>query len=175
MHCWAFGENYNFGLPFYRVIGGNAILSRRPLEPVGNPSLIGRQPFYVTKNNRRVLWCSTKLQGRRVLLAAIHTDSFKPARNLAQTSQLIDFCGDSPAIMAGDFNANPGEPSIELLLELCRWIDLADSPPTYPSDKPAQRIDFILAPATWELIEERVIERNVSDHRPVVSTFRVKW
>ncbi|MCE9544580.1 MAG: hypothetical protein K8T25_03545 [Planctomycetia bacterium] len=23
---WAFGEDYNFGLPFYRVVGGNAIL-----------------------------------------------------------------------------------------------------------------------------------------------------
>ena len=37
LQYWAFGENFNFGLPFYRVVGGNAILSRWPIEPVGNP------------------------------------------------------------------------------------------------------------------------------------------
>ena len=32
MHAWAFGENYCFGLPLYRIVGGNAILSRFPLR-----------------------------------------------------------------------------------------------------------------------------------------------
>src|SRR5262249_33894998 len=39
MHAYAFGENYNFGLPLFRVVGGNAILSRFPIEPVANPDL----------------------------------------------------------------------------------------------------------------------------------------
>ena len=38
----ATGENYNMGVPFYRVVGGNAILSRTPLTPVANFDLAGR-------------------------------------------------------------------------------------------------------------------------------------
>lgn len=37
---WAFGENYNFGLPFFRIVGGNAItMARRRFRP---PSPIRR-------------------------------------------------------------------------------------------------------------------------------------
>ena len=79
MHMWAFGENYNFGLPFHRIVGGNAILSRYPVELVGNPSLSGRKPFYVTTNNRRVLWCRLKIGDMPVLLASVHNDSYNSA------------------------------------------------------------------------------------------------
>lgn len=173
MHAYAFGENYNFGLPFFRVVGGNAILSRFPIEPVANPDLAGRQPFYVTKNNRRVLWCATQIGGERVLLAAVHTDSFKRANNLKQTEQILEFVRDEAAILAGDFNARPDEPSIELVRRSGRFSGNFDGPQTYPSDIPDQRIDFIFAPAGWELVDERVIDDQVSDHRAVVATFRV--
>lgn len=175
MHSWTFGENFNFGLPFYRGIGGNAILSRRPLEPVANPALAGRKPFYMTRNNRRALWCAALIQGERVLLAAIHTDSFKPRNNLEQTRQLIAFASDQPSILAGDFNSNPGEPSMEELRASGRWTGIPNGPATYPADAPEQRIDFILVPSAWELVDERVIDTRVSDHRPVVSTYRVQW
>lgn len=174
MHAFAFGENYNFGLPFFRVIGGNAVLSRFPIEPVGNPSLAGRRPFYATKNNRRVLWCAAQIAGERVLLAAIHTDSFKPANNLKQTEQILEFVGERPAILAGDFNARPDEPSIELVRRSGKFSGNFEGPKTYPSDKPDQRIDYIFAPAGWKLLDERVIDDEVSDHRPVVATFRVQ-
>jgi endonuclease/exonuclease/phosphatase (EEP) superfamily protein YafD len=36
------------------------------------------------------------------------------------------------------------------------------------------RIDYLFAPAEWELIEERAIENDASDHRAVVARFRVK-
>lgn len=173
MHEFAFGENYNFGLPFFRVVGGNAILSRFPIEPVGNPSLSGRRPFYVTRNNRRVLWCAAQIGGQRVLLGAIHTDSFKPANNLQQTEQILEFVGERPAILAGDFNARPDEPSIDLVRRSGKFSGNFTGPKTFPSDNPDQRIDFIFAPATWKLLDERVIDDQVSDHRAVVATFRV--
>jgi endonuclease/exonuclease/phosphatase family metal-dependent hydrolase len=173
MHAWAFGENYNFGLPFFRVVGGNAILSRGPLEVVANPSLAGRQPFYATKNNRRVLWCAAQTGGRRVLLASIHTDSFDRDNNFRQTQQILDFAGDHEAILAGDFNARPDWPSIDLLRKSARFHGAFDGPQTFPSDHPDRRIDFIFAPATWELLEERVLDSDVSDHKAVVATFRL--
>jgi endonuclease/exonuclease/phosphatase family metal-dependent hydrolase len=87
----AFGENYNFGLPFCRVVGGNAVLSRTPLEPVGNPSLIGRKPFWETKNSRRALFVQTELRGQSVLLGSLHNDSYDRRTNAAQVRQLLDF------------------------------------------------------------------------------------
>jgi endonuclease/exonuclease/phosphatase family metal-dependent hydrolase len=174
MHAWAFGENYNFGLPCFRVVGGNAILSRWPLETVANPPLAGRRPFYATKNNRRVLWCAAQIDGRRVLLASIHTDSFDRTNNRRQTEQILEFAGDREAILAGDFNALPDWPSIQFVRDSRRFSGAFDGPRTFPSNAPERRIDFIFAPAAWELVEEHVLDSDVSDHRPVVATFRVQ-
>ena len=173
MHAWAFGENYCFGLPFYRIVGGNAILSRLPLEGVENESLAGRQPFWVTKNNRRVLWCSTEIGGEAGLLGSIHADSFSPKNNLAQTQQILDRIGTRPAVIAGDFNANPGEPSIEALRASGRFSGSLDGPKSFPADKPVQTIDFVLAPQSWKLIENRALQSPLSDHLAIVSVFEV--
>ena len=173
MQTWAFGENYNIGFPFYRIAGGNAILSRWPIHPVANPSLVGRKPFYVTKNNRRVLWCEMFVNGTDVLLGAIHTDSYMPKNNLAQTQQILEYIGDRPAIIAGDFNANPHEPSIQLVKSTGHFSGVFNGPLTFPTHKPSQTIDFIFAPASWELFEHRVIQNDASDHLPITSTFRL--
>ncbi|MEX0775693.1 MAG: endonuclease/exonuclease/phosphatase family protein [Phycisphaeraceae bacterium] len=173
MHAWAFGENFNIGVPGYRMVGGNAIFSRWPLEAVGNPSLAGRRPFYITRNNRRLLWCAVHLAGRWVLLASVHNDSFNPANNLIQTRELLDFAPHEEALIAGDFNAQPHEPSMTLLRDSGRFAGMFDGALTFPSDEPRQRIDFILAPARWELLEDRVLDSDASDHRPVVAVFRI--
>lgn len=169
---WAFGENYNFGLPVYRVVGGNAILSRFPLEPVANPSLAGRQLFYVTKNNRRVLFAAADVGGTRVLLGSLHNDSYDIRNNDAQTRQLLEFIGDRPCLLAGDFNAMPTEPPIQRAREAGRFTGAFDGPPTYISGDRRERIDFVFAPKGWEHVETRVIEADASDHRPVVARFR---
>jgi len=173
MHAWGFGENTNIGIPFYRIVGGNAILSRFPLEPVENIPLAGRQPFYVTRNNRRMLWCAANIAGQRLLLAAVHTDSFNPDNNLRQTRQMLGYLHGRPAILAGDFNANPSEPSIELLERSGLFAGAVEGPLTFPARAPEQRIDFIFAPNSWKLVEHRVIQNQASDHLPVVSTFRI--
>jgi endonuclease/exonuclease/phosphatase family metal-dependent hydrolase len=175
MHLWAFGENFNFGLPFYRIVSGNVILSRWPIEVVANPSLAGRRPFYVTKNNRRVLYCATQIGGRRVLLASIHNDSFDKDNNGRQMRQILDFVGDQPAILAGDFNAHPDWPAIELIRKSGRFAGAIEGPLTFPADRPERRIDYIFAPASWKLLEHRVIETDVSDHLPIVAVFQVKF
>jgi endonuclease/exonuclease/phosphatase family metal-dependent hydrolase len=171
MHAWAFGEHYNLGVPGYRIVGGNAVLSRGPLEPVAVIDLPGRRPFWVTSNNRRALVAAARIGGERVLLAALHLDSVSPEGRLNQARRLVDFLGGRPAVLAGDFNAEPGEPPIELLR--ASSAAALDGPPTYPAESPEQRIDLIFAPAAWELIDHRVLECDASDHLPAVSTFRV--
>lgn len=171
MHAWAFGEHFNVGVPGYRIVGGNAVLARGPLEGVTVLDLPGRRPFWVTSNNRRALVAAARIGRERVLLLSLHLDSVSPAGRLAQVRHLLEFLGDRPALLAGDFNAAPDEPPIEPLRG--RFTAALDGPPTYPAESPEQRIDLIFAPASWELLDHRVLESDASDHLPVVSTFRV--
>lgn len=171
---WAFGENYNIGLPFYRIVGGNAVLSRWPLHAVANPSLAGRRPFYITRNNRRILWCAMPINDEPLLLGAVHNDSFNPVNNLAQVRQILDYLDGRPALLAGDFNACPHEPPMQLLRETGQFSGAFDGPFTFPAAAPQQKIDYILAPAAWQLLEHRVLPGTASDHRPIISTFRVQ-
>lgn len=170
----ATGENYNVGIPFCRVVGGNAILSRTPLTPVANFDLAGRKRFWVTQNNRRALFVSMEFGGKPVLLAALHNDSFDMRNNFAQAQQLIDYVGDRPAVLAGDFNNRPEDRSIKLFRDSGKFGGAFDGPPTFFEGKRAERIDFIFVPKEWELLETKVIPDDTSDHRPLVSRFKVK-
>lgn len=170
----ATGENYNLGLPFFRIVGGNAVLSRTPLTAVANFDLAGRRPFYVTSNNRRALVVSAEIDGRSVLLAALHNDSFDMRNNETQARQILDFLGDRPAIVAGDFNNRPEERSMKLFQNSGRYSGAFDGPPTFFEGKRQERLDYILVPAGWELLDHRVIADDTSDHRPLVCRFQVK-
>ena len=170
----ASGENYNLGVPGARVVGGNAVLSRTPLAAVANIDLAGRQPFWVTKNNRRALFVSAQVGGRDVLVGALHNDSFDMRNNAAQARQLLDFISDRPCILAGDFNNKPDGESIKLIRDSGRFGGAFDGPPTYFEGARAERLDYIFAPAAWELLDHRVIPDDTSDHRPLVCRFRVR-
>ena len=82
-----------------------------------------------------------------------HNDSFNPANNLAQTQQLLDYGAGRKAIMAGDFNSNQGEPSIDLTRRTGNFRAAFAGPLTFPSGKAEQKIDFIFAPSDWELVK----------------------
>jgi endonuclease/exonuclease/phosphatase family metal-dependent hydrolase len=174
MQSFLLGENYNFGLPFFRIVGGNAILARFPILPVANPDLAGRKPFYITTNNRRILWGEMTVNETKVLLGAIHNDSFDLTNNLAQSKQILDDLGGRPALLAGDFNANSHEDSMQLFQQSGQFSGEFQGPNTFSVDNPQHTIDFILAPKEWELIEHRVIQHDASDHFPIVSIFRLK-
>mgnify|MGYP002779043245 CR=1 FL=1 len=168
------GENYNAGLPFARVVGGNAVLSRTPLTPVANIDLAGRKPFWVTQNNRRALFVSGTFGGQEVLLAALHNDSFDMRNNAVQMQQLLDYIGDRKAVLAGDFNNRPENASIKLVRESGRFTGEWGGAPTFFEGKRAERLDYIFGPAGWELLESRVVPDDTSDHRPLVCRFKVK-
>ena len=194
----AFGENYNWGLPGYRVVGGNAILSRTPLKPVKNLSLAGRKPFWSTNNNRRALFVESDIYGTTVLIGSVHNDSFDIANNERQAIQLLDFIGDRPCILAGDFNANPNTPPMQRFEESQkfegRFFSRGDTPPdpnqpltatksvkddptvpkTYPSHAPDKHLDYVLGPKTWKHLETSVMRWLASDHLPVFSVFGTK-
>lgn len=73
-----------------------------------------------------------------------------------------------PAILAGDFNAAPGSPSINILEDL--WLSTYESSnpePTFPSSAPSVKIDYVMLypKEKWQTIKSEVISDSIaSDH-----------
>jgi endonuclease/exonuclease/phosphatase family metal-dependent hydrolase len=171
---WAFGECFSFGLPFCRVVSGNAIISRYPLVAVTNLTLAGRKPFYVTKNNRRALVCQITTDEGAFMLWSLHNDSFIRSNNLAQVRQLLGHPSAIDSFMAGDFNARPFDPSMLEIKSSGRFTGVFDGPNTFPSSSPTRTIDFVLAPTNWTVKAHSVITNLVSDHCAVLTVFNRK-
>ncbi|MBQ4006908.1 MAG: endonuclease/exonuclease/phosphatase family protein, partial [Muribaculaceae bacterium] len=85
-----------------------------------------------------------------------------------------------PAILAGDFNAPPHDPTIQQLL--AQWTDCTPADqPTFSTSKPSEKIDYILtrptpscpagtATSSWRIVESHVIHTILSDHFAVIAT-----
>ena len=79
-------------------------------------------------------------------------------------------------VVGGDFNAEPGTPTIRALLgdgwqdawAVCGGGDAL----TYPAAAPVKRIDYLFIPDGFGCTDARVIETTTSDHRPVLVTVR---
>jgi endonuclease/exonuclease/phosphatase family metal-dependent hydrolase len=168
---WAFGENFSFGLPFFRVVSGNAILSRYPVSPRYNVPLAGRKPFYVMMNNRRALGCAVMTPWGDVPVWALHNDSFSLSNNLVQIKQVLVHPFSRDAFIAGDLNAQPGDKSLLLIQNSGRFTGIFDGPPTFPATDPSRTIDFVFAPSSWAVQEHEVITNVVSDHLAVMTEF----
>lgn len=86
--------------------------------------------------------------------------------------QILDYVGTRPAILAGDFNARPGSPSMDLVRASGRFTPIVEDQLTHPAERPDRVIDYILAPAHWEVLSYQVLPSTVSDHRAVYARFR---
>jgi len=168
-HAWAFGENYRFGLPFFRIRSGNAILSRFPLRPLEVVQLPGQRPFWNPTGNRRLLWAEARVGELALLVGSVRNDSFDLGNNARQVRFVLDALPPDPVLLAGDFNAEPHDPPLRALRESGRFNGRFDGPATYP--RTGRRIDYVLAPAGWTLVEERVLPLEISDHLPVLAVF----
>lgn len=166
------GENYRFGLPGLSIRSGNALLSRLALRRARVEPLAGPSSLIDPTGRRRALWCEVELSpGEWIAVASLRNDSFDLDNNLAQTREILARCGQAPALLAGDFNAQPNDASIALLGADGRWQGTDAWAATYPSRAPARQIDYVLAPADWTRIERRVLDSTVSDHLAVFTRF----
>ncbi|MEY3220513.1 MAG: hypothetical protein RIT27_1870 [Pseudomonadota bacterium] len=163
MHNWAFAETTDRQIGWIRYIGGNAILSRYPLQLIPQPS--DKLPLPLA---------ALKFPYETVLVAGVHNDHQSWETNLKQTQQILQTLETRPSILAGDFNVPPESPSIRLLESSEQFSGEFHGPPTSPLfDNPPITIDFVFAPRTWQLVEHRVIANKISDHKAVLSTFKV--
>jgi len=163
MHNWTFNENHDQFVGFVRYIGGNAILSRYPLQCNPQPPNALPSPLATLNLPSGLVW-----------VGGVHNDQKNWQVNLNQTTQIIGVLGNHPSILAGSFNVPPESPSIRFLEASEMFSGEFHGPPTSPiSDDPPVTLDYIFAPATWSLLQHRVIANKVSDHKAVLSVFKI--
>jgi endonuclease/exonuclease/phosphatase family metal-dependent hydrolase len=163
---FAFSSNSRDGL------WGNAILAHAPLSEV-------EQKRYSVKDNfdRSALQARVATAAGDLWVYATHLDNPSGAAEvrLTQARELIAFRGDrSPAVVAGDLNADPGDEVLQLLAD----SGISDPggtllPPGETTSEDERRIDFILVTADLAVTEMTVPDVWTSDHRPVVARIRL--
>lgn len=147
---------------------GVGILSRWPLTIIENRAL----PSSPEREARTALVVRVATPFGSVRVISTHLDHKSVEDRTRQAVVVASLAGPEPTLVAGDLNDLASSPALapvaEAFLDAGKALDL----PTYPSDKPAQRIDYILGHPkdSWKVIEFRVlVEAVASDHRPVVA------
>jgi endonuclease/exonuclease/phosphatase family metal-dependent hydrolase len=147
---------------------GEAILSKHSFLQTRNVAL----PFHYGKEPRAALEIVTILaSGDTIAFVGTHLDHTKDEKDrISQVKKINEVFHRNkyPTILAGDLNAEPGSTPINILEEV--WAascDKNDLVPTYPSDNPGKKIDYIMfyPKDRWKVIRTEVICDSIaSDH-----------
>ena len=151
---------------------GIAVLSRLPvIDSVGY--LLPREPG-TREEPRAVCMLQVRLADSSTLyFASTHLGLTRKSRDL-QTDSILQIFKKHPGalIIGGDFNARPSSAPIAKLLTVLSRSCTADCAPTIPSDKPREKIDYLMYKGNLQPLEQRVLNGTPwSDHLPVVTTF----
>lgn len=144
---------------------GNALLSSFPVLKWQNIKLFSDKEF------RAFIHAKLQLPGASLTVIVAHLGLSKRERYLQMRKIVNTLKGEkNPFLIMGDFNALEDE--IKPLLKVTRDIG-AQSGPTFPSDLPKARIDYILASKDILDYEVEVIPTDTSDHLPVLATLEI--
>ena len=156
---------------------GEGVLSRYTFIQSRNVPL----PYYPDSEPRAVLEIITVLpSGDTIAFAGTHLDHLEDERDRVAQAKEINraFAATQyPIIMAGDLNALPGSSPIRILEEM--WTasyDKLDPEPTYPSDAPEKKIDYVMYYPNdrWRVLDTEVIcDTLASDHCAYLVTIQL--
>jgi endonuclease/exonuclease/phosphatase (EEP) superfamily protein YafD len=152
---------------------GIALLSKHPLE---NIRVLDDEPFDIPSIGATMRW-----QGEEVELRAVHPFPPISKRAYAERNTLLATnakelqAKDSPAVMAGDFNATPWSAGLDVVQRagLVRATSLV---PTWPAHLPTPAvipIDHIVVSRHWTVTENRRGPNIGPDHFPVEATLQL--
>jgi endonuclease/exonuclease/phosphatase family metal-dependent hydrolase len=148
---------------------GTALLSLRPLrEPAWNSFEADRAV------DKGYVVAAVEDEGRWLDVVSVHLDSFSGRRRKRQVARLLQALGrrpPRPRLVLGDLNA-AGRSAGEAPAQLRHAMALHTPDPegglaTYPAARPAQRLDWILAPRELRFHTQRTLAGRVSDHLAV--------
>lgn len=118
-----------------------------------------------------------QVQGHAVLVASVHL-GLRPSERVDHASLLAEHLerGRGPFVLGGDLNEGPEGPAARLLGE--RLGPPHDTVPTFPTEEPIAKIDFVFAGRGASVARERVhddaIARRASDHLPVAAVIDIE-
>ncbi len=147
---------------------GEAVLSKYTFLQSRNVAL----PYTPGNEPRAALEIVTILpSGDTIAFVGTHLDHLKDEKDrVAQVKKINEIfsLNKYPTILAGDLNAIPGSTPINILEEM--WsasYDKKKPKPTFPSDGPTRKIDYVMfyPKNSWRVLETAVINDSIaSDH-----------
>ncbi|MDC7119930.1 endonuclease/exonuclease/phosphatase family protein [Cellulomonas fimi] len=153
---------------------GNAVLARSGLTDVAVHPL----PYGDGPQQRSALSATvTTASGTSVRVTSVHLQH-RASNTPTRLDQLDALLAAEPvsgaAILAGDLNAEPGSPELDLLTD-AGWVSAVDEAGdpdalTEPSTDPGHRIDWVLGQGVT-FTAATVGTSTLSDHLPVTATF----
>lgn len=188
---------FPFSAHFGRILSGQAILSRYPIESHERITLenVTNKPFFYKAFyiDRLAQITKVNIKGRSLILINVHLEAFDVPTRQKQTEflqkLLSKYADEYPVLLIGDFNStlinseNP-QPTINLLL---KNLSLKSAVPqekltdqksaTFPSDKPIAKLDYIFyTPKTIDVVQWQIISeaKQASDHLPLMMKFRFR-
>lgn len=154
---------------------GNAVLTRLPVRKSECIPLPGepRSALCVT-----VEMTAGTLPMALLIFIATHLDTSQQPR--LESPPLIEkvFASDvnAPAVVAGDFNAEPESPTMRALSGTWENATSGKGLLTYAAASPVRQIDYILyrPSRSWRVMQTAVLDEPVaSDHRPIFAV--LEW
>ncbi len=150
-----------------RINQGNAVAARFPVRYVENHRLPGEgEPRFLSE-------AAVDLDGLAVRVFVTHLSLARDVRSqqISHIAGAIGHC-EQPTILAGDFNV-----SVEDELDLMAQSNLtkAAGVETFPSWKPAKRLDYLFFSKHFRIREVYAFDRFLfSDHLPLVAEVRIQ-
>ena len=157
-------------------VWGNAVLTRLPVLEVQRTRLPrGRDPL-----TRSALTVVLELpDGSPLGVVVTHLSNIdrQGETRLPQAQALAAIVArlrerGIPAVVAGDLNARPGDPELEVLADLGLVSALPESRMTFPDVGARVQIDHVLLPPGWVVIDAATLATGLSDHRFVTTDIR---
>lgn len=163
-----FGKTMNFDNGGY----GSGILSRErgDLGVHKLPGQSGDEP-------RGLMVLALEFQGQNLLFSGTHLGHESPKTRIMQADAICQMFQDkeTPVILGGDFNFNPGSEPYNVLLNCFKDPSNGEeeSMSTFPSDAPERQIDYVFASPKdgWKIKNVQVIDVAASDHLPLLVEF----
>ena len=170
-----FQANYGYGLGGF----GNAILTALPIAATHSyrlPNRRERSKILRLPEKRGLFQTEVETPGGRLSVFTTHwslnaDDRMETAGVAAQWIHSTQ----QPTIVCGDFNSLPGSAEMQSLIGATGLTDsgVAAGEPTFTSDRPSHRIDYVLVSAGIRISSLAVIQTLASDHFPVVLDFEL--
>ncbi len=155
---------------------GNAVLSRHPIKSYRNHLLekLGTGP---ESEQRGLIEATIAVNGKSIAFYNTHLSLKKKQleHNIEELLKIIRH-QELPAILTGDFNAEPDSQHMQRVEEELDNVfgSAAAHPETYKKQGDhGQKIDFIFYSRHWQVLEAETIDTEASDHRPILAVLEL--